>query len=49
MHIKCTHNLCSLLCHILINSIVYKDLEMFSIESEDFLNDPLSFGFNTSK
>jgi hypothetical protein len=49
MHVKCIHDLCSLLSHILIYLIVYEDLDMFSIDSGDFQNDPLSFGFNTMK
>jgi hypothetical protein len=38
MHVKCIHDLYSLLNHILS-----------STNSGDFLNDPLSFVFNTSK
>jgi hypothetical protein len=49
MHVKCIRDLCSLLSHILSYLIVYDDMDMFFIDSEDFLNDPLLFGFNTMK
>jgi hypothetical protein len=49
MHVKCIHDLHSLLSYILSYLIVYEDLDMFSIDSGDFINDPLLFGFNTEK
>jgi hypothetical protein len=49
MHVKCIHDLHSLLSYILSYLIVYEDLDMFSIDSRDFINDPLSFGFDTEK
>jgi hypothetical protein len=47
MHVKCIHEFCSLLDHIPCYLIVYKDLELFSIDYEGFINNPLPFGFNT--
>jgi hypothetical protein len=49
MHVKCIHDLCGLLGHILSYFIVIKDLGMFSIDFGDFLNNPILFGFNTTE
>jgi hypothetical protein len=49
MHVKCIHKLCSLLDHIPSYLIVYEDLDLFAIDFRVFLNNPLSFGFNTVK
>jgi hypothetical protein len=49
MHVKCIHDLCILLDHILSYLIVLYGLRHVSIDSWDFLNDPLSFGFSTAK
>jgi hypothetical protein len=43
MHVKCIHDLCSLLGHILSYLIVYEDLDLFAI---DYF---LPFGFNIVK
>jgi hypothetical protein len=49
MQVKCIHDLCSLLGHILVIWWFYEDLDLFAIDFGGFLNDPLSFGFNTAK
>jgi hypothetical protein len=50
MHVKCIHDLCSLLSHILSYLIVfYKDLDLFSIDSGGLQNNPLLSSFNTVK
>jgi hypothetical protein len=49
MHVKCIHDLCSLLGHILIYLIIIKELDMFFTESGGFLNNSLSFGFSSQR
>jgi hypothetical protein len=41
MHVKCNHDLSSLIGHILSYLIVYQDMHMLSIDSKDFLKNPL--------
>jgi hypothetical protein len=48
MHVKCIHELYSLLDHI-TNNLIDEDLDLFAIDPRGFLNNPLSFGFNTLK
>jgi hypothetical protein len=49
MHVKCIHELCSLLDHIPSYLIVYKDLDLIAIDFGGFINNPLSFVYNTTK
>jgi hypothetical protein len=47
MHVKYLHVLCSLLDHI--TTYFIKDMDMYFIDSTDFLNNLLYFDFNSTE